>query len=75
MTKVPDDDFADLRQTDLEDVDEEFLHIDPLRESYREAVLETPEQKKALKQHHIALMVIDLQFLDAAQGFGVFDES
>jgi nicotinamidase-related amidase len=69
------DEFDDLRKTDLNDVDDTYLHIDPLRENYREAVLESPEQKKALKRHHVALMVIDLQFLDAAQGYGVFDDS
>ena len=75
MNNKSGDEFDDIRKTDLDDVDEKYLHIDPLRESYREAVLESPEQKKALKQHNVALMVIDLQFLDAAQGYGVFDES
>ena len=64
--------LPDIRRTDLQDVDEEFLHIDPLRESYRESLLDTPEQKKALKEQHVALMVIDIQYLDAAPGHGVF---
>lgn len=72
MPNNSDKEFTDIRRTDLDDIDEKYLHVDPLRESYREAVLETPEQKKALKQRHVALMVIDIQYLDAAPGFGVF---
>jgi nicotinamidase-related amidase len=75
VTDQKDDAFADLRRTDLEDVDEKYLHVDPLRDSYREAVIETPEQQKALELHRVALLVIDLQYLDAAQGYGVFDDS
>jgi len=75
MTKMPDDDFSDLRSTDLKDIDEKFLHVDPLRETYRESILDTPEAQQALKTHHVALMVIDLQFLDAAPGHGVFADA
>mgnify|MGYP001563124683 FL=1 len=72
MTDKTKSEFPDIRETDLKDVDEEFLHVDPLRDSYRESILETPEQRQALKQHHVALMSIDLQYLDAAEGHGVF---
>lgn len=75
MTDEIKSEFPDIRETDLKDVDEEYLHIDPLRDSYRESILETPEQKKALKQHHVALMVIDIQYLDAAEGHGVFADA
>jgi len=75
VTKIINDDFADLRSTDLKDVDEKYLHIDPLRETYRESIIETPEVHTALKTHHVALMVIDLQFLDAAPGHGVFADA
>lgn len=64
--------LQDLRQTDLEDLNKEYLHVDPLRQSYRSSLLDTPEVHKALSQHKIALLVIDMQFLDAAEGFGVF---
>lgn len=72
MTKKPDTKLPDVLKTDLRDLDENYLHVDPLRNSYREAVLETPGQQKALKQHHVALMVIDIQYLDAEPGMGVF---
>ncbi|WP_455197196.1 cysteine hydrolase family protein [Kaarinaea lacus] len=65
----------DLRKTDLKGLNEDYLHIDPLREAYRESIVETPQIKKALKQHHVALMVIDIQFLDAAPGHGVFADA
>ncbi|WP_455220639.1 cysteine hydrolase family protein [Kaarinaea lacus] len=65
----------DIRKTDLEGLNEDYLHIDPLRDVYRESIVETPQIKKALKQHHVALMVIDIQFLDAAPGHGVFADA
>lgn len=63
---------ADLKKTDLQGLNEEYLHIDPLRDSYRENIIETPYREKAIVQHKVALMVIDLQYLDAAEGYGVF---
>jgi nicotinamidase-related amidase len=62
----------DILKTDLKGLNEDYLHIDPLRDAYRESIVETPLIKSALKQHHVALMVIDIQFLDAAPGHGVF---
>jgi nicotinamidase-related amidase len=61
-----------LKKTDLQGLNEKYLHIDPLRDSYRENIIETPQFEKALIQHKVALMVIDLQYLDAAEGYGVF---
>jgi nicotinamidase-related amidase len=75
MNDKQDVDFPDIRRTDLDDVDEEFLHVDPLRESYRESLLETPYQEKSLSDRHVALMVIDIQYLDAAPGHGVFADA
>lgn len=69
------DDCQDIGKTDLEDLNKEFLHVDPLRQSYRSSLLEIPEARKALKQHRVALLVIDIQFLDAAQGHGVFADA
>jgi nicotinamidase-related amidase len=50
----------------------EYVDIDPLKESYREAFIETPAQQDALEHAHTALLCIDLQYLDAAPGHGVF---
>lgn len=62
----------DIRKTELKGLNEDFLHIDPLKDSYRESIINTPQLEKALILRHVALMVIDIQFLDAAEGFGVF---
>lgn len=62
----------DIKKTDLKGLDEDFLHVDPLKKTYAERVLEAPQVEKALQRHDVALMVIDLQYLDAAEGYGVF---
>lgn len=72
MTKGRPEDVHDLRKTDLESLDKQYLHVDPLQESYRSTLIDSPEARKAIRQHHVALLVIDLQYLDAAQGYGVF---
>lgn len=65
----------DIRKTDLEGLNEDFLHVDPLKETYRESIIDTPQVEKALRHHNVALMVIDLQYLDAAEGYGVFADA
>ena len=64
--------MTDFRNTDLKDLNEEYLYVDPLEQNYREAISETEEIKASLEQHKTALLVIDLQYLDAAEGYGVF---
>lgn len=49
-----------------------YLNVDPLRESYRGAITEHPKVVKSLEQHHTALLVVDVQYLDAAPGVGIF---
>ncbi len=55
-----------------EELDERFINVDPLRQSYRESITETPAVIESLAKHHTALLVIDIQYLDAAPGYGVF---
>jgi nicotinamidase-related amidase len=62
----------DIRKTDLEGLDEAYLNIDPLEQSYKEYVTENQAVLESLEQHRTALLVIDLQYLDAAEGYGVF---
>jgi nicotinamidase-related amidase len=52
-----------------------FLNIDPLSEVYRESITEQPAVHKSLEKHQTALLCIDLQYLDAAQGYGVFADA
>jgi len=62
----------DYTKTDLKGLNEDFLHVDPLSETYRKSIALAPELVKSLEEHHTALLVIDLQYLDAAPGVGVF---
>lgn len=48
---------------------------DPLKEVYQEAFVENPAQEEFLDGGHVALLCIDLQYLDAARGHGVFREA
>jgi len=52
-----------------------FLNIDPLRETYREAFTEAPAIQRSLVRAGTALLCIDLQYLDAARGHGVFADA
>ena len=67
--------MTDYKKTDLENLDEKFLHVDPLEESYRESFSEAPGVTESLEQHRTALLVIDIQYLDAAPGHGVFADA
>lgn len=67
--------MKNFKNTDLQGLDEEFLHIDPLQNKYRKSISEAPGVTESLEQHKTALMVIDLQYLDAAPGHGVFAEA
>lgn len=50
-------------------------HTDPLKDAYHEAFVENPAQQEILYEGHTALLCIDLQYLDAARGHGVFREA
>lgn len=51
---------------------DQYADIDPLRDSYRESITEASAIVTSLREHNTALLCIDLQYLDAALGFGVF---
>lgn len=48
--------------------------LDPLRQTFRESIGEPEEILGALRAREVALLLIDLQYLDAAPGIGVFGE-
>ena len=54
---------------------DKYINVDPLAGAYRESIAEAPAVLKSLVQHHTALLCIDLQYLDAAPGFGVFADA
>ncbi|MEJ2396396.1 MAG: cysteine hydrolase [Candidatus Thiodiazotropha sp.] len=57
------------------DIEGEFNNLDPLRQTYREAITETPAITSSLRHADTALLCIDMQYLDAAPGYGVFAEA
>jgi nicotinamidase-related amidase len=61
--------------SDPQELNPEFLNVDPLREAYRESITEAPAVVESLQEHHTALLCIDLQYLDAAPGIGVFADA
>ena len=54
---------------------ESFQNIDPLKEAYRESITHSPAVTRSLELHKTALLCIDMQYLDAAPGFGVFADA
>lgn len=49
--------------------------LDPLKDFYHDIVDDkTKERIEHLEHHEVALLVIDIQYLDAARGFGVFKD-
>lgn len=61
-----------MSEHDRKPLEPAYLNVDPLRESYRDAITENPKVVKSLEQHHTALLVVDVQYLDAAPGWGIF---
>jgi nicotinamidase-related amidase len=49
-----------------------YLNIDPLADAYREGITESPGVTRSIEHHNTALLCIDMQYLDAARGHGVF---
>jgi nicotinamidase-related amidase len=51
------------------------MHIDPLAGAYREGITEAPGITRSIERHNTALLCIDMQYLDAAPGHGVFADA
>ena len=56
-------------------VDPRFVNVDPLRDVYRESIVATPERFHPDHMERAALLCIDMQYLDAARGYGVFEDA
>jgi nicotinamidase-related amidase len=50
-------------------------NIDPLKDTYRENIAEAAGRTRSLERHNTALLCIDMQYLDAAPGYGVFADA
>lgn len=46
--------------------------VDPLRDTYRRSITHVPGVQRSLEHHNTALLCIDMQYLDAARGHGIF---
>lgn len=46
--------------------------VDPLRQIYRDSFVENPKHQIDLSNRETALLCIDMQYLDAAEGYGLF---
>lgn len=55
--------------------DPKVVNIDPLRQQYRERLTAPAHKPDSVLLQHTALMVIDVQYLDAARGHGVFADA
>jgi nicotinamidase-related amidase len=53
----------------------EFLNVDPLKQPYRDAFTASPALHRSLEHARTALLCIDMQYLDAVRGFGVFADA
>ena len=53
-------------------INRESANVDPLRPAYRESIIEVPERHTAIREGNIALLCVDMQYLDAARGWGMF---
>ncbi|GAB4260757.1 MAG: cysteine hydrolase [Methylomicrobium sp.] len=49
-------------------------YLDPLKEAYRQSITRKSGFVESFKQHNTALLTIDVQYLDAKKGYGVFSD-
>jgi nicotinamidase-related amidase len=52
-----------------------YLNVDPLKDAYRENIAEAAGRTHSLERHNTAMLCIDMQYLDAVPGFGVFADA
>ncbi|MCB1138511.1 MAG: cysteine hydrolase [Leptospiraceae bacterium] len=56
----------------IQELDPQYIDVDPLKKKYYQSIIQNEERFESLQEHNTALMVIDMQYLDAAPGHGVF---
>lgn len=67
---IPPDDESMNNPSDPEKPDP--VYIDPLKDAYHESIIDHPGHLRNLRKRATALLVIDMQYLDAARGYGMF---
>lgn len=63
--------YSELEE-DLGELDESYINVDPLSHVYRDSIAESRSVTQSLQTGKTALLCIDMQYLDAAEGIGVF---
>ncbi len=53
-------------------IDPNFIDVDPLKPVYEESIVKNPARFESVRLANAALLCIDMQYLDAAPGHGVF---
>ncbi|MCB1306831.1 MAG: cysteine hydrolase [Leptospiraceae bacterium] len=56
----------------MDNINHDYINVDPLKKSYHESIIDVPEHAESIRGGNTALLCIDLQYLDAAPGYGVF---
>lgn len=64
-----------MKKDKNETLEQDFLQVDPLKPAYLESIVEHPAHFETLAAKHTALLIIDMQYLDAAQGHGIFADA
>ncbi|HBS05520.1 MAG TPA: cysteine hydrolase [Leptospiraceae bacterium] len=72
MTKHAHEPTNEQLEEIIQDLDPEYIDVDPLKKSYTQSIIQNEERYASIKEQNTALMVIDMQYLDAAPGYGVF---
>ncbi|MEJ2609078.1 MAG: cysteine hydrolase [Candidatus Thiodiazotropha sp.] len=67
--------IQDKKPAKIQHVKGVFDNLDPLSKTYRDAITESPAITTSLRHADTALLCIDMQYLDAAPGYGVFADA
>ncbi len=59
----------------LDELDPEYVSVDPLKPAYHESIVQRPDRFARAILENTALVCIDMQYLDAARNHGVFADS
>lgn len=76
MISPRDEEQVKLGELDTESqIERIYEDVDPLKEVYHESVIDHPSHFQSLRRRETALLVIDMQYLDAAEGYGIFKDA
>jgi len=56
-------------------INRDYINVDPLRQTYYQSIIRHPRRRTSERLRQIALLCIDMQYLDAAPGYGVFADA